>query len=42
MTTCNANKSNWEIPKKSFEPDYYYRNNVLNMEFQMLLHWMMR
>ena len=36
MTTNKANKSNWEIPTKPFEPDYNYRNNALNMDFYEL------
>ena len=36
MTISNTNKSNWEIPTKPFEPDYNYRNNVLNTDFYEL------
>ena len=36
MTTNKANKANWEIPAKPFEPDYNYRNNALNMDFYEL------
>lgn len=36
MTTKVANKSVWEIPTKTFLPDYNYRNNILNTNFYEL------